>query len=66
VVECLSISQDIDFNNDNMLNYLEHLLYITKEYQSIKFIENAKRRLKYNGNYDIVIDNMLLKIIDSI
>ena len=32
----------------------------------VKFVEKARNRLKNNGNYDIVIDNMILKIIDHI
>jgi len=41
-------------------------LYINSYYSCVKYVEKAKIRLKYNGNYDIVIDNMILKIIDNI
>ena len=42
------------------------MLYERKLYSSIKYIEKAITRLKNNGNYDIVIDNMILKIIEEI
>lgn len=65
-VESMKISQDIDFSNIHMIDYLEYILYKEKKYTLIKFIEKAKIRLKNNGNYDIVIDNMILKITDNI
>ena len=52
--------------NDNTLDYLEYLLYINNFILCTKFVEKAKNRLKMNGNYDIVIDNMILHIIDNI
>ena len=36
------------------------------KYNCVKIVENAKNRLKFNGNYDIIIDSMLLRLIDSI
>ena len=35
-------------------------------YNGVCVVERAISRLKRNGNYDIVIDNMILKIIDEI
>lgn len=66
VVSALKVSKEISFLEDNLLDYLEFLLYINFKYQCTKFVEKAKNRLKYNGNYDIVIDNMILKIIDNV
>lgn len=57
---------NVDFSDMYLLDYLEFKLYKNNEFNSIKFIERAKLRLKNNGNYDIVIDSMILKIIDSI
>ena len=57
---------NIEFESDNLLDYLEFILYKNNEYNCIKIIENAKNRLKMNGNYDIIIDSMLLRLIDSI
>lgn len=66
VVETFQIVQNIDFSNEHMLDYFEYIFFSMEKYQIIKYIEKARTRLKYNGNYDIVIDNMLLKIIDNI
>lgn len=59
-------STKINFNNFINLEYLEYLLYSSGKYFCVKFVEKARNRLKSNGNYDIVIDNMILKIIDCI
>lgn len=56
----------INFSNFINLEYLEYLLYLNGKYFCVKFVEKARNRLKNNGNYDIVIDNMVLKIIDHI
>lgn len=65
-VKCLKKIEDIDFNKKFLLDYLQHVLYTNKKYLCIEIIEKAKERLKYNGNYDIVIDNMILKCIENI
>lgn len=57
---------NIDFNEKAALEYLEYILYKNNKYSCVKFTEKARNRLKSNGNYDIVIDNMILKIIDHI
>ena len=49
-----------------LLEYLEYILYSNKMYNGVCAVERAISRLKRNGNYDIVIDNMILKIIDEI
>ena len=59
------IKDELELDED-LLNYLEYLLYAKNQYFCCKFVERAKIRLKNNGNYDIVIDSMLLKIIDNI
>lgn len=65
-VESIMLAQKIDFSNKNMLEYLEYLLYKNGKYETIKYIDRAMYRLKFNGNYEIVIDNMILKVIDNI
>lgn len=65
-VQVLKYSTNIDFSSDDLLDYLEYILYKDNKYNCVKIVENAKNRLKFNGNYDIIIDSMLLKIIDSI
>lgn len=66
VVNSLKLSADIDFSNNNIIEYLEFVMYTIKKYSVIKIIEKAILRLKNNGNYDIVMDNMIIKIIDEI
>ena len=65
VISTFKLLENIKLNN-NTLDYLEYLLYTNSLILSTKFIEKAKNRLKMNGNYDIVIDNMILNIIDNI
>lgn len=66
VINSLKLSSDIEFSNKYLIEYLEFIMYMQKRYSVIKIIEKAILRLKNNGNYDIVIDNMLLKMIDEI
>ena len=65
-VKVLKYSTNINFSNDDLLDYLEYILFINHQYNCVKIVENAKNRLKFNGNYDIIIDSMLLRLIDSI
>lgn len=58
--------KEIDFSIDGVLDYLEFLLFDNSLFSCTKFVEKAKIRLKNNGNYDIVIDSMILKIFDNI
>ena len=66
IVECFKQAENIDFTEKDMLEYLEFLLYQDGKLNTIQLIEKAKNRMKMNGNYDIVIDNMLLRITDYI
>lgn len=66
IVECFKQAENIDFTEKDMLEYLEFLLYQDGRFNTIRLIEKAKNRMKMNGNYDIVIDNMLLRIVDYI
>lgn len=66
VINAMLLSATIKLNEYQLLDYLEYLLYIGLFYSCTKYVEKAKIRLKYNGNYDIVIDNMILNIIDNI
>lgn len=66
VISSFKCLEDIDFTVSYMLDYLEYILYSNGKFSTVKYVENAKVRLKFNGNYDIIMDNMLLKIIDNI
>lgn len=58
--------ENIEFSDNVILDFFEHILYINGNYNLIKFVEKARTRLKNNGNYDIVIDSMILRIINEI
>ena len=64
-ITSLTKSSEIDFNDIKMLEYLEFLMFSNLKYNCVNIVEKAKQRLKYNGNYDIVIDSMILKIIQN-
>lgn len=66
IINSVKILKDINMAEENILDYLEFILYKNQKYKSVFEVERAKQRLKYNGNYDIVIDNMILRILDSI
>ena len=66
VINALDLASEIDFNNNDLLEYLEFRMFKNNMYSSIRYIHKASIRLRNNGNYDIVIDNMILKIIDSV
>lgn len=66
IVKCIKEAENIDFNKTNILDYFQHLLYTNNKFLCCEIIENTKDRLRNNGNYDIVIDNMLLKCIENI
>lgn len=65
-LEALKKASHIDFNNKNLLDYFEYTLYENGCYFATFIVEKSAQRLKYNGNYDIVIDNMILKIINKV
>ncbi len=65
-VKALLCCETIDFSVDCLLDYLEYILYKFGKYKTIEIVEYSKNRLKANGNYDIVIDHMILKIIENI
>ena len=66
VIKAMKKAQEISFAEDDTLDYLEYILYKNSAYSCVEIVENAKNRLKFNGNYDIIIDSMLLRLIDSI
>jgi DNA polymerase-3 subunit delta' len=65
VIKCIKQTEEIDFNKKFALDYLQYILFLNDKYLCTEIIEKAKERLKYNGNYDIVIDNMILKCIEN-
>jgi len=66
IVKCMKESEKIEFTKKYILDYLQHVFFSNDKYLCTEIVEKAKERLKYNGNYDIVIDNMILKCIENI
>ncbi len=65
ISKVLILSKDIDFSNNIYLEYLEFALFSNELYEASLEIKKSISRLKMNGNYDILIDNMLLRCIES-
>lgn len=65
-INAFNMAQEINFLDNNIIEYFENIMYNINKYEAIKYIEKSALRLKNNGNYDIVVDNMILKIIDVI
>lgn len=61
-----NLANNIDFSDIYIIDYFVFKLYKENMYSMLKFVERAKIRLKNNGNYDIVVDNMILSIMDNI
>lgn len=53
-LEIIKLLDKISFKNTNVLDYLQYLLYFNGLYKAMFEVENARRKLKYNGNEDIV------------
>ena len=43
-IVCFKESEEIDFNLDYMLDYLEYILYKNEKFYTIKYIENSKNK----------------------
>lgn len=53
----------------DLLEYINILLIKTKQIRKInciKYVEEAKKRLSTNSNYDMTIDNLLIKMWEEI
>ena len=66
VVDALLTASNGVFQDLDMLKYLEFIMERDKKLLPAKFVEKANTRLKNNGNYDIVIDNMIINLVDII
>ena len=65
-LNCFKIQEYIDFNKHYNFNYLIYLMNKNNKNLCVNILQKSYIRLQNNGNYDIVIDNMILKCIDSI
>jgi DNA polymerase-3 subunit delta' len=60
--EVLYNSKDII---QDLLNYINVLLYNMKQIECIKYVEETKRKLLANGNFDMCIDYLLIKLYEE-
>lgn len=74
IVEIISMSEILYKNKDDIENILEYinltLLNLTKEeikyVNCINIVEDTKKRLNQNANYDMCIDNMLFNMWEEV
>ena len=50
----------------DILNYINIYLYNSNNIQCIQFVEDTKRRLKQNANYDMTMDYLFIRIWEEI
>lgn len=50
----------------DILNYINVYLYNTNNIKCVKYVEDTKRRLNQNANYDMTIDYLLIRIWEEI
>lgn len=65
IIESLLNKENIDFKGKYIIEYLQYLFYINKQYFCVEIVEDMKKRFNLNGNYDIITDNMILRCIES-
>ena len=73
IFDVILFTKEIDFKNLDSLNYLQYALFNGYKKTNkicyvncVEIVEKAKRKLKSNGNYDIVIDNMVMNLYKKI
>ena len=73
IVKAMIEGKNINFKEQESLNYMQYC-YL-KKYEStldfkyvkcIEILENTKEKYKFNGNEEIVLDNMIINIIKEI
>ena len=65
-ISCIKLIEEIDFNYNYTFEYLIYLMSKNNNNLCINILQKSYVRLQNNGNYDIVIDNMILKCIENI
>ena len=74
IIDCLQLCEDIYKEKDEIMNILEYvniiLLRMSKKNikyaNCIEFVENTKKRLNQNANYDMSIDNMIMNMWEEV
>ena len=65
-IACVKLIENIDFNYSYNFEYLTYLMSKNSKNLCVNIVQKSYIKLQNNGNYDIVIDNMILKCIDNI
>lgn len=52
--QVLKLIDKISFKNTDALDYLEYLLYLNNLYEELFLVEEARNKMKYNANEDIL------------
>ena len=74
IVDILNLGEEIYKSKDDIIEILEYINVIllklskeeTKYVRCINIIEDTKKRLKQNANYDMCIDNMILNMWEEV
>ena len=74
LIEIIQMSEEIYESKEEIYNILEYINILLLKYgykdikyiNTIKIIEDTKKRIKANSNYDICIDNMLFNMWEEI
>ena len=64
-IGCIQVLSNLDLSKEYSINYLMYLFNLNNNHICVNIINKAYNNLKNNGNYDITIDNMILKCIDN-
>ena len=74
IIDCLQLCEEIYKEKDEIMNILEYvniiLLRMSKKNikyaNCIEIVENTKKRLNQNANYDMSIDNMIMNMWEEV
>ena len=58
--------EKISLKNTGVLDYLQYLLYYNGLYSQIFNVENAKKKLRYNGNEDVIKTVLIIEMCEKI
>ena len=74
IIDILNLGEEIYKSKDDIIEILEYINVIllklskeeTKYVKCINIVEDTKKRLKQNANYDMCIDNMILNMWEEV
>ena len=74
IIDILNLGEEIYKSKDDIIDILEYinviLLKLAKEeakyVKCINIVEDTKKRLKQNANYDMCIDNMIFNMWEEV